>query len=895
MKDDKFILMGIDDERSKDIAEVLSNKTCKKILDFLADTKEASEKDISDELNIPINTVEYNLNKLIKSGLVEKSKNFFWSRKGRKIDMYKIVKKHIIISPRSTKLKMNELKTIIPIIFAAGFILLIAILFWNNGLNKTEKVTNDSSDSLKQFAGMNQLIDFLNSSSANYAGREEMLYADSNVQKSIAAVTPSAAGAGVASSESSDSSASSYSSTNVQVEGVDEPDIVKNDDKYIYTLSGNKIVIVKAYPALDMDVVSEIKVNGASNIFLNQDKLVVFSNNYNYIPYAESDSYMCLGKCGGYNENTNVFIYDITDRSNPKLINNISFDGNYVDSRMIDNYVYLISTKSIIMDRPIMPMYSINGEQKTVELNDVYYFDYYDSNYVFTSIFAIDLDSESVNSKSYITGYSNNLYVSENNIYLTYQKSWDYEDYIERQVNEVYLNVLPDSKKDEVNQIMDSSDSKYQKQRKIQVLVMDYSLSLKGVEKELFDSKLQSSFEEFNLRIEKERDKSIIHKISIDKSNIEYKSAGEVPGHILNQFSMDEYNGYLRVATTTGDVWGGNSLNHLYILDDSLDIVGRVEDLAKGEKIYSARFIGKRAYIVTFKKVDPLFVIDVSNPEVPKVLGYLKIPGYSDYLHPYDENHVIGIGKDARDASSEEVSGRNLDFAWYQGVKISLFDVTDVENPKEKANYVIGDRGTDSPVSYDHKALLFNKEKKLLVIPVSVAEINRSKYRECSPEEQNSPRAYNYCLTDNTYGEQVWQGVYVLDIDTTGISLRGKITHNNIQENLGPAKLELVGATRKDYQGNVWTKIAEDTWTTDAEGYEDTTYINNYIDSFPGGINNRNYFDYNNQIQRSLFMDDYLYTVSNSKIKANDLNTISEIKSVDLGYSYDYYPRDVVY
>ncbi|NIP67558.1 hypothetical protein GWM83_02345, partial [Candidatus Bathyarchaeota archaeon] len=114
--------------------------------------------------------------------------------------------------------------------------------------------------------------------------------------------------------------------------------------------------------------------------------------------------------------------------------------------------------------------------------------------------------------------------------------------------------------------------------------------------------------------------------------------------------------------------------------------MGRLEDLAPGEKIYSARFMGDRGYLVTFRKVDPLFVLDLSQPTNPKVLGKLKIPGYSDYLHPYDENHIIGVGK-------ETVAAEQGDFAWYQGVKISLFDVTDVEDPREIDKYEIGDRG----------------------------------------------------------------------------------------------------------------------------------------------------------------------------------------------------------
>jgi uncharacterized secreted protein with C-terminal beta-propeller domain len=248
-----------------------------------------------------------------------------------------------------------------------------------------------------------------------------------------------------------------------------------------------------------------------------------------------------------------------------------------------------------------------------------------------------------------------------------------------------------------------------------------------------------------------EAKKTIIHKITIASGKIEYKSQGEVPGRVLNQFSMDEYQGYFRIATTTGHVsriGSGSAKNHVYVLDEGLDIVGRLEGIAPGERIYSARFMGSKAYLVTFKKVDPLFVIDLSDSRNPKVLGELKIPGYSDYLHPYDEMHLIGVGKETEDAGS---------FAWFQGVKIALFDVSDPENPQEISKYVIGERGTDSYALRDHRAFLFSKSKNLLVIPVSVVENRKSSW-------------WHAWIS--------WQGAYVFEVSLDdGFVLKGGVTH----------------------------------------------------------------------------------------------------------------------
>jgi uncharacterized secreted protein with C-terminal beta-propeller domain len=221
--------------------------------------------------------------------------------------------------------------------------------------------------------------------------------------------------------------------------------------------------------------------------------------------------------------------------------------------------------------------------------------------------------------------------------------------------------------------------------------------------------------------------------------------------------------------------------------------------------------MGERGYLVTFKQVDPLFVIDLSDPYNPEKLGELKITGYSEYLHPYDENHIIGIGKETTDAG---------EFAWYQGVKISLFDVTDVSNPREISKLEIGDRGTDSPVLWDHKAFLFDRSRNLLVMPVLVAEVDVSDYPEGVPSW--------------AYGEPVWQGAYVFHVSAdVGLNLTGRITHIESPDDLG-----------QDY------------------------YY--YYSPF--------------SVERSLYIDDVLYTISDAKIKMNSLENLDYINEVQLLY-----------
>jgi inhibitor of cysteine peptidase len=518
-----------------------------------------------------------------------------------------------------------------------------------------------------------------------------------------------------------------YSTTNIQVEGVDEADVVKTDGEYIYVVSNKSVFIVKAYPAEDAEVISEIDLNGTfRGLFINGDRLVVL----------EDERYRVYEKSAYEGPRTFIKVYGVSDREKPDLKRDDSFDGYYFNSRMIGDYVYVVINQPAYCreDEVALPkIYSDDGV-KEISATDIYYADISDYSYAFSTIVAVNVqnDDQEPTLKPFLLGATSNMYVSLNNIYI----------------------ILP------------------------------------------------------------ENEKTLIYRIYIDGNQIGIEASGEVPGYVLNQFSMDEYEGYFRIATTTGHVWRtwgeAPSKNHAYVLDMNLDIVGKLEDLAPGETIYSARFMGNRGYLVTFRKIDPLFVIDLGDPRNPIILGQLKITGYSDYLHPYDENHIIGIGKETEAADEG-------DFAWYQGVKISLFDVSDVENPKEIDKYEIGDRGTDSPILTDHKALLFDKSKNLLVIPVLVAEIDEEKYPSGVPP--------------NLHGDYVWQGAYVFDISLDErLVLKGRITH------------------------------LEDNDDLIKSGY---------------------YFSSPYSVKRSLYIDNVLYTISDKKIKMNSLEDLEEINEVE--------------
>lgn len=555
------------------------------------------------------------------------------------------------------------------------------------------------------------------------------------------------------------SSTPEHSKTNVQVEGVDEGDIVKNDGQYIYTVSGNNTVeIINAYPPENAKVSAKLnfgneKSTRVTDLFIDDSRLIVMGTDYENTQKRGIITF--------------IKIYETSNKEKPQEVRSVEYEGTYSTSRKVNDNIYLVLStspnyylygekeKKEIKASEVIPEYKDSKENKdfspACDCGDVGYVlpDKFTS---FLSIVSLSVkdDKKSVD-KQIIGGFSDNVYASDKNIYVTSANSGYYG-----------RSFVPD--------------------------------------------------ENFN-------EKTSIYKFKMNGPATLFQGSTEVPGTTLNQFSMDEYQDHFRIATTKGQVWNEEqkSQNNIYVLGSDLKIVGELEGLAQGEEIYSVRFTGSKAYLVTFKKIDPFFTLDMSDPKNPKVLGALKIPGYSDYLHPYDENHIIGIGKNTEEATEELKNERNLDFAWYQGIKIALFDVTDFKNPKEMYKVLIGDRGTESPALDDHKAFLFDKDKKLLVIPVSLAELTDAQKKSANTEA-------------STYGNFTFQGAYVYNISLEGINLKGRITHLTDSSTL-----------KSGYYGD----------GTDA-------------------------------IKRSLYIGDYLYTISQKIIKANKLSDLSQVADINL-------------
>ncbi|MGH1521773.1 MAG: beta-propeller domain-containing protein [Nitrosopumilus sp.] len=588
-----------------------------------------------------------------------------------------------------------------------------------------------------------------------------------------------------------------YSTTNIQVENVDEPDYIKNDSKYIYVVSKNTLSIIDAHPAESAELILKIALDIESqyieNMFLNENRLVIFYNGqsddeiipqYDFIPRRS------------YSPVTHALIVDVTDKENPTILKDYSIDGHFRDARMIGNYVYFVTNSNIDYQYPKLPVILEDSIPRMTP--SAFYFDNVEQFSNFNTLTAIDIFGDSINSETFLMGYTGTFYVSENNFYLTYQQNIPggfYENSSQNRFFDVVVPLLPANIQNEIQAIQDNSTINTTTQWiKISEIMQKSYNTMDKNDKEILFEKIRGALNEYDAKIQEDTRKTIIHKISIDEDEIEYVAKGSVPGRLLNQFSMDENGDRFRVATTTEyytQYQGTTRANAVYVLDEQLSIVGSLDEIALDESIFSARFIDDRLYLVTFQQIDPFFVIDLST-DTPKILGELKIPGFSNYLHPYDEEHIIGIGRDTKEIGDNRVQ--------QLGIKIALFNVVDVNNPKVADQVIIGDSSTNSESLYDHKAFFFDKRNGILSIPING---NMNNLNDVSNSKKIAPE------------QNRWSGFYIFDLDNIeGFTLKGTVTHSSDD-------------SRYYGMNNARTFYIEDVLYTTSEEYIKMNFINN--------------------------------------------------------------------
>lgn len=486
--------------------------------------------------------------------------------------------------------------------------------------------------------------------------------------------------------------AGNFSTTNIQEAGVDESDVVKNDGTYLYILDSDELKIVRAVPADDMAIVSTITLPGRTEeLYLRNDTIVAIGSQRVYDSRQGQFPLLTRTNRRGSDTVTVVTIVDVNDRSAPTVVATIEAEASLNTSRLIGSKLHIVlSVWPNLPDISEIEPLPFANPIVTARVSDL-----------IPDITVVITDGESMTRD--LLKWENLYYPVEPNGY--------------EATTVVTIDV--DSPADPVNSVgvLAEADITYVSSRALYVTNTEFDYE------------------------QQDRETTDIHKFDFRKSGAAYAGSGSIPGRLLNRFSVGEYKGYLRAATTVGHVSrsGSNGAsNNIYVLAEErgeLVIVGGLEGIAPGERIYSARFIGDRGFLVTFKKVDPLFTFDLSKPTDPRVVGELKVPGYSDYIHPLGDNHLLTIGKDALDVG---------DFAWYQGVQVSIFDVTDFANPWRVDVEIVGDRGTESEALRNPHAFNYSASRDILAVPMTISEVPDG--QDYGPSAYGDPVFDGLCL-----------------------------------------------------------------------------------------------------------------------------------------------------
>ena len=431
-------------------------------------------------------------------------------------------------------------------------------------------------------------------------------------------------------------SGAGYLDTNTREEEVGEADIVKTDGNYLYILYGNKIRILDIRNP-EMEELGTIRIGGNTDpveLYVKDDRLVVF---YNETVQKNSDQAEDSSAYGAdYQSYTVAETYDLSDRREPVSLGRVQLGGYYRTVRISGDYIYLFSDyyADYNATRKVAESYIPTVQGKTIASNCIFLPGTIGTNqFLVVGSFSLKDPTQIIDSKAILSN-GGDCYVSEDNIYV-YEYVYDEKE--------------------------------------------DY-------------------------------DQTLIRKISYKEGKLKGVAQTKIWGQVKDSFCIDEYDGNLRLVTTVNPVYhygkdGGielydasveenGSSNALYILDKKLNVTGKIEKLAPNEEVYSARFMGKTAYFVTYEQVDPLFSADLSDPENPKILGALKIPGFSDYLHGYGEGRLLGIGMETDEAGAQD------------GVKLSLFDISDPTDVTEVQKTVLeGFYATDLSDNYKLAAI----------------------------------------------------------------------------------------------------------------------------------------------------------------------------------------------
>lgn len=516
----------------------------------------------------------------------------------------------------------------------------------------------------------------------------------------------------VVSNESSASTPQRVSETTVQIAGVDEPDIVKTDGKNIfysrnnwyggpimpmmrtggmetvadkmmiapYPINPGTTDIINAFPPTDLKVSEKIKETGDLLLDKSSNTLVVLS-------YPK------------------IIAYNVSNQTSPKKLWDLEIPQNssIVTARLNAGKIYLVTETWIDSGNPCPRILMAESKSMIVPCTDIYVPMQVEPVSHTYNIMTVDPVKGSIEKKLAFAsdGGATTVMMSKNNVYLATRAYAEPTEVMLDVISIVASKDLSQSAKDSINKIKGYEISLSGKLNEVTLIIQNEFNKLDPNARLKAESNFNNDVTIEMTKRQRDLETTRIARIALDTLSIQ--ATGAVPGSLLNQFSLDEYNGDLRVSTTVGgNNWfswgrGGESVNDVYVLGADLKKKGEVLDLGKGERIFSTRFMGDQGYVVTFKQVDPFYILDLSNPTAPKLSGELKIPGYSSYLEKISDDLVLGVGREANN------------------VKVSLFDVSVASAPKEVAKYLLKDEWSE--VENNHHAFMLDAENKTFFIP----------------------------------------------------------------------------------------------------------------------------------------------------------------------------------
>lgn len=440
-----------------------------------------------------------------------------------------------------------------------------------------------------------------------------------------AEVRDSADSAGLtAGAESAAKSSDAHSDTYLQVDDVDEADIVKTDGRYIYYVNRSQEVVILEAKDGEAKKLSSIGSSGTENyvsdIYLSGDKLITIGRTYR----SDDDD----------QGSTGIVVYNIKDRTKPAMVSDFRQSGNIVSSRMVGDYVYLVTSDYVYRGGRMMPYCGSGDKIKDLSPSDISCLpDPQTASYIVLSCVDTATGAQGRSATKAVLGASSDIYCNDHALYCA---SSEYDN-------------------------------------------------AKGAEY------------------------TRIARASINGLDVKFDATAKVRGRIVNQFAMDEDDGYFRIATTSSR--NGMNVNNLYVLDESLREAGKVTGFARNESIKSVRFMGDTAYVITYEAIDPLFVIDLSDPSAPRIEGEVKIDGFSTLLIPAGKGRLLGIGHATGD------NGYGGQYA--SGLKIALFDISDPSEPKVLDSKEF--EGMSSPAQTDHHALMVNSDQGYFAVPYGIS------------------------------------------------------------------------------------------------------------------------------------------------------------------------------